>query len=91
MRHFILKKLDSDNLDAFMKKLGSYKKFKAIIYMKANDQSQYGGASGHVDLLYEDWGGDAHLQGSDQELDDYLEYRDGGWLLNKDPKLEIFI
>jgi predicted outer membrane repeat protein len=86
-----LKQLDSDNLDTFIKELSSYKKFKAIIYMKPNDPSQFGGASGHVDLLYEDWGGDAYLKGSNEELDDYLEYRDGGWWLNRDPKLEIFI
>lgn len=86
-----LKRLTSDNLDEFIKKLAEYKNFKAIIYLKAGDPSEYGAATGHVDLLYEDWGGDAALEGVSEELDDYLEYRDGGWVLNTDPQLEIYI
>jgi hypothetical protein len=68
-----LERLDSDNLDEFIKKLAEYKNFKAIIYLKAGDPSEYGRATGHIDLLYEDWGGDAALKGVSEELDDYLE------------------
>ena len=63
--------------------------FKGIIVLTAGDRSEYG-ATGHVDLLYEDFWGDMSLYssgsffGGGADLDDYLEY-------NQDSNLSVRI
>jgi hypothetical protein len=49
------------------------------------------GATGHVDLLYEDWGGDAHILGSNQELNDYLYWHNEDGVFSENARLEIYI
>ncbi|PTT74183.1 MULTISPECIES: hypothetical protein [unclassified Chryseobacterium] len=80
------------DIDTFIKKFEAYKNFKGVIYIKSHATDTYG-ASGHVDLIYSDWGNDPHIYQSDQELDDYLESRDGRgisrWFSNG--KLEVSV
>lgn len=65
---------------------------ESYIYIKSHATDTYG-ASGHVDLIYSDCGNDPHIYQSDQELDDYLESRDGRglsrWFSNG--KLEVSV
>lgn len=81
-----------DDLDTFIKKFDAYKNFKGIIYIKSGDTDTYG-ATGHVDLLYSDWGNDPHIYQTDQELDDYIESRDSHGLSSwfSDAKLSVSV
>lgn len=84
---------NGNNIGTFIKKFDAYKNFKGIIYLRAGDRGTYG-ASGHVDLIYSDWGNDPYIFGAEQELDDYLEWRDGSGISNwfgLDAKLDVFI
>jgi hypothetical protein len=60
---------------------------KGIMVLTAGDQKAYG-ATGHVDLIYEDWGWDLSIYSHSafDDLDDYL-------MLNKDVKftLEVWV
>lgn len=75
-------------IDALMKKFEKWKGYKGIIYLDSKNHKVYG-ATGHVDLIYEDWGNDPHILGSDQELDDYLDWRNGDGWFNKDAKIQV--
>ncbi|WOI21617.1 T6SS effector amidase Tae4 family protein [Nonlabens ulvanivorans] len=85
-----LTNLNSDEkIEDAMKQINSLgDDFKGIIVLSAGDRSEYG-ATGHVDLLYEDFWGDMSLyssgvMGGGADVDDYLQY-------NKSSNLSIRI
>lgn len=85
------KNATDEQIDEFVEKLEAFKDFRAIIYIDSHDQGNYG-ATGHVDLLYEDWWGDASMMGlGGSDLDDYLKWRNSDDLLNYDCQLEVRI
>lgn len=89
---FYLAIATKENIEEFVAKVEKYNGFKGFIYINALNQGESGfNASGHVDLIYDDWGNDAHIYGSDQELDDYLDWNDNDGWFNKDSKLEVWI
>lgn len=76
------------NISAAMNKINILGDFKGIITLTAGDRKEYD-ASGHVDLLYQDFTGDMSLYssglfGGGMDLDDYLE-------MNKDSNMSIKI
>jgi hypothetical protein len=75
-------------IDDLMKEFEKWSDYKGIIYLDSKNHKEYG-ATGHVDLIYEDWGNDPHILGSDQELDDYLDWRNGDGWFNDDAKIQV--
>jgi len=65
-------------LKDFMNEVESWKGLKGIVYVDANNHKEYG-ASGHVDLIYNDLFGDASFYSfgwyRDNDLDNYIENR----------------
>ncbi|KPE51752.1 T6SS effector amidase Tae4 family protein [Chryseobacterium indologenes] len=78
-----------DELDTFIAETKKWKSYGGIIYLDSHNYEEYG-ATGHVDLVYEDSGGDARIYGMDEELDNYIDWRNGDWF-NSDSQLEVYI
>jgi hypothetical protein len=76
-------------LETFIDEIIKWKNYGGLIYLDSKNHKEYG-ATGHVDLIYEDWGNDPHIYGSDQELDDYIDWRNGDFN-NSEAELEVFI
>lgn len=77
-----------DRIDKAMEQIDALGDVQGIIVLKAGNQEAYG-ATGHVDLLEQDWSGEQSLYGNGvlgfgNDLDDYLES-------NKNAQLSIDI
>jgi hypothetical protein len=77
-------------IDDLMKKFEMWDNYGGIIYLDSKNHKEYG-ATGHVDLIYEDWGNDPYIYGSGDELDDYLDWRNADGLFNSDAKIQVFV
>ncbi|KXH80533.1 T6SS effector amidase Tae4 family protein [Chryseobacterium kwangjuense] len=77
-------------LENFIKKIEGWKDYGGIIYLDSKNHKEYG-ATGHVDLIYEDWGNDPYIYGSQEELDDYVDWRNGDGGFNSNAELEVYI
>lgn len=77
-------------LEEFIEEIEKWKDYAGLIYLDAKNHKEYG-ATGHVDLVYEDWGNDPYIVGSGEELDDYVDWRNGDGWFNSDAQLEVSI
>lgn len=79
-----------EQLDLFIQKIEKWEDYKGILYLDSSNPTAYG-AGGHVDLIYEDWGSDAYIYGTGQELDDYIDWRNNDGWFNNNAQLGISI
>lgn len=78
-------------LEAFIDDIAdNWKNYKGLLYLDSKNWKDYQ-ASGHVDLIYEDWGNDPYILGTGEELDDYIDWRNNDGGFNKDAQLDVFI
>ena len=79
-----------ESLETFVNEVTKWKNYGGIIFLDSKNHKEYQ-ATGHVDLIYEDWGSDPYIYDRGQELDDYIDWRNGDGGFNVNAQLAVSI